>query len=94
MLYHGVSDEGIYRVGAVLLDLKNPTNIIGRTDNPIFEPEADYEKNGYVSHVVFPCGAVLLDKTLFVYYGGGDRVSGVATINIEYLLKVLTQCKC
>lgn len=94
MLYHGVSDDGIYRVGAVLLDLRNPTKIIGRTDNPIFEPETSYEKEGQVKNVVFPCGAVLLRKTLFVYYGGADMVVGVATIEISKLLKVLELCKC
>ncbi|MBI3046655.1 MAG: hypothetical protein HYY86_03930 [Candidatus Harrisonbacteria bacterium] len=94
MLYHGISDDGVYRVGAVLLDLKNPAKIIGRTDNPIFEPEAPYEKNGQISNVVFPGGAMLLGKTIFVYYGGGDTVIGVATIEIDDLLKVLKFCKC
>lgn len=93
-LYHGISDEGIYRVGVALLDLKNPTKIIGRTDNPIFKPETAYEKEGHVRNVVFPCGAVLLRKTLFVYYGGGDQVVGVATVNIDDLLRVLKLCKC
>lgn len=94
MLYHGVSDDNIYRVGAVLLDLKNPIKIIGRTNNPILEPEVDYEKDGQVKNVVFPCGAVLLNETLFVYYGAGDSVVGVATIDINKLLKVLKVCKC
>lgn len=93
-LYHGVSDEGIYRVGAVLLDLKNPTKILGRTDNPIFEPETPYEKEGKVPNVVFPCGAALIGKKLFVYYGGADKVAGVATVEIDELLRVLKLCKC
>ncbi|HDY73005.1 MAG TPA: hypothetical protein ENH86_00325 [Candidatus Jorgensenbacteria bacterium] len=93
-LYHGVSDKGVYRVGAVLLSLKNPVKIIGRTDNPIFEPETSYEKEGQVPNVVFPCGMVLLEETLFVYYGGADQVVGVATIEMKKLLKVLKQCKC
>jgi len=93
-LYHGVSDDGIYRVGAVLLDLKNPTKIIGRTDYPLFEPETPYEKNGQVPNVVFPCGAVLLGKHLFIYYGGADQVVGVATIEMIKLLSVLRLCKC
>lgn len=94
MLYHGVSEDGVYRVGAVLLDAKNPLKIIGRTDNPIFEPETSYEKEGQVRNVVFPCGAVLLEKTLFVYYGGGDQVVGVAAVDIDKLLRVLKLCKC
>lgn len=95
LLYHGVSEEdGFYRVGAVLTDLHDPTKIIGRTDYPIFEPEADYEKKGEVPNVVFPCGAVVIDKTLFMYYGGGDQVVGVATMGLEKLLEILEVCKC
>lgn len=94
MLYHGISEDNVYRVGAVLLDTKNPLKIIGRTDNPILEPEMPYEKEGQVRNVVFPCGAVLLGRTLFVYYGGGDQVVGVATVDIDNLLRVLKLCKC
>ena len=94
MLYHGVSEDGIYRVGAVLLDLKNPAKIIGRTDNPIFEPETSYEKEGQIQNVVFPCGNVLLGEKLFVYYGGADQVVGVATAEMAKLLRVLKLCKC
>lgn len=94
MLYHGISDKNIYRVGAVLLDLKNPVKILGRTDNPIFEPETSYEKAGQIPNVVFPCGNALLGKTLFVYYGGGDRVVGVATVELKQLLDYLKDCKC
>lgn len=95
LLYHGVSEEdGFYRVGAVLTDLRNPTKIISRTDYPIFEPGADYEKKGEVSNVVFPCGAVVIGKTLFMYYGGGDQVVGVATMELEKLLEILEVCKC
>ncbi len=94
LLYHGVSDDGIYRVGAVLLDLKKPTQVIGRTDDPIFEPETSYEKEGKIANVVFPCGAALIGKKLFVYYGGADRVVGAASIEMEKLLRILKLCKC
>lgn len=95
VLYHGISeDDGAYRVGAVLTSLSNPVKIIGRTDYPIFEPEALYEKEGQVANVVFPCGSVLINKKLFVYYGGADKVVGVATIHIDDLLKVLKLCRC
>lgn len=90
LLYHGVSAEDHhYRVGAVLLDLMEPTKIIGRTDEPLLEPEEDYEKNGIVSNVVFPCGAVVIDATLYVYYGGGDFTTSVATMPVEKLLEYL-----
>jgi len=94
MLYHGVSEEYVYRVGAVLLDLKDPTKILCRTWDPILEPETLYEKEGLVSNVVFPCGNVVLGNKLFVYYGGGDRVVGVATIKIDELLSILKISRC
>ena len=90
MFYHGVSkNDNIYRVGAVLLDLKNPTKIISRTEQPIFEPETDYEKKGEVSNVVFPCGNVIIKDKVYIYYGGADKVVGVATIKINDLLSAI-----
>jgi len=47
-----------------------------------------YEKEGEVRNVVFPCGAVVKDEKVFIYYGGGDRVVGVATMPLEKLLEM------
>src|SRR3989338_491425 len=95
LLYQGISEEDqFYRVGAILVGLRDPAKIICRTDYPIFEPETSYEKEGEVSNVVFPCGAALIGKKLFVYYGGADKVVGVATVNIDELLGALKVCKC
>ena len=94
ILYHGVSGDGVYRVGAVLTDLHDLTKIISRTDEPIFEPEAEYEKVGQISNVVFPCGAVVIDEKIFMYYGGADSVIGVATGETEKLLKFCQSWKC
>ncbi|MGP3667308.1 MAG: hypothetical protein ACKD6N_00365 [Candidatus Bathyarchaeota archaeon] len=93
LLYHGVSEDRVYRVGAVLLDPKNPLKIIARTDEPIFEPETDYEKVGQVNNVVFPCGTVVIGDEIFMYYGGADQVVGVATIKVKKLLRYLKSCK-
>ncbi len=89
LLYHGISkrDDRHYHVRAALLDLKNPAKVIARTKYPIFEPEAPYERQGLVPNVVFPCGSALLDGRLYVYYGGGDRVVGVASIKLAHLLE-------
>ncbi len=90
LLYHGVSEEDHqYRVGAVLLNLKDPTKIISRTNEPIFEPEMPYEKIGQIPNVVFPCGAIVIGSKLFMYYGGGDSVVGVATVELEKILSEL-----
>jgi beta-1,2-mannobiose phosphorylase / 1,2-beta-oligomannan phosphorylase len=89
LLYHGVGDGGIYRVGAMLLDYDDPFNVLGRTDEPIFEPEKEYEKEGLIPNVVFPCGSVIIDGTLYVYYGGADKVVGVAIVKVDDLLNHL-----
>ena len=93
-LYHGISDDGVYRLGAVLLDKKDPTNVLARTWYPLFEPEEQYELNGVVPNVVFPCGSIVQDDTLFMYYGGADRVVNVASIGVNDLLNALTSPLC
>jgi predicted GH43/DUF377 family glycosyl hydrolase len=75
----------------MLLDLKDPTNVLSRTSDPIFEPEEPYEKFGVVNNVVFPCGITEQDGLLFIYYGGADTVVGVATIELDILLKAMTR---
>ncbi|MGQ9719399.1 MAG: hypothetical protein ACUVWK_06160 [Nitrososphaerales archaeon] len=89
LLYHGVDEEATYRVGAILLDPKDPLEVIARTDEPIFEPEETYEKIGLVNNVVFPCGAVVIVNKIYMYYGAADRVIGVATLETEKLLRAL-----
>ena len=88
-LYHSVGYDSVYRIGAALLNLKDPVEIIGRSDMPIFEPRMPYELEGQVPNVVFPCGAVEIKDKIYVYYGGGDSVVGVATIKTKDLLRVL-----
>jgi predicted GH43/DUF377 family glycosyl hydrolase len=92
LLYHGISkSHNTYRIGAVLLDLNDPAIILSRTTDPIFEPEEQYEKFGIVNNVVFPCGMVERDGLLYIYYGGADTVVGVATIELDILLRALTR---
>lgn len=88
MLYHGVENGGLgyYRVGAVMLDLDDPTKVIARTKDYIMEPEHDYEIDGFYKGCVFPTGNVVVDGTLYVYYGGADRFVGVATAPFEELV--------
>lgn len=92
LLYHGVSSPGgIYKVGAVLLDLYNPNKVLARTDFPIFEPEKPYELVGQIPNVVFPCGQVVIHDRLYVYYGGADKVVGVATMPVGDLIDKLLE---
>lgn len=90
LLYHGVSkSHSAYRVGALLLDLKDPAIVLARSTDPIFEPVEEYEKKGIVNNVVFPCGMVVKDKLLYIYYGGADTVVGVATMELDIIVKAL-----
>jgi len=93
ILYHAmdVHDPNKYKVGAMILDYKNPEKILYRSANPILEPDKGYENEGYKAGVVYVCGAVVVDKTLFVYYGGADTVVCVATISFDEFLKSLTK---
>jgi beta-1,2-mannobiose phosphorylase / 1,2-beta-oligomannan phosphorylase len=91
LLYHAVSDPGfVYKVGAMLLDYADPRQILARTDDPLLEPEKPYETQGQVPNVVFPCGCVVIDKTIYLYYGGADTVTCVATMPLKTLSEVLT----
>ena len=85
-LYHGVDATRTYRVGAMMLDLEDPRIILGRSPTPILEPEQDYEREGFVPNVVFPCGNVVMNGTLFVYYGGADTCCAVATCPLDELV--------
>jgi beta-1,2-mannobiose phosphorylase / 1,2-beta-oligomannan phosphorylase len=87
LIYHGVDTNLVYRTGAVLLDISDPSKVVGRTENPILEPEELFEKTGYVKNVVFPTGSCIIDDDLFLYYGGADKVCCVATVKLDSLLE-------
>jgi beta-1,2-mannobiose phosphorylase / 1,2-beta-oligomannan phosphorylase len=94
IIYHGVSRERVYRAGAAILDIRDPSKIIGRTKTPILEPKEPYEKFGDVNNVVFPTGACVLDNDkLFIYYGGADKVCCLATADLNYLLDHILKCE-
>jgi predicted GH43/DUF377 family glycosyl hydrolase len=86
LIYHGVDSNHVYRAGAALLDLSDPSKVLGRTRHPILEPKEPYEKNGDVNNVVFPTGTCVMDGKLFVYYGAADKVCCVATADLENLV--------
>ncbi len=90
LIYHGVSKTSNYRLGAALLDLKDPTVVISRTADPIFEPVEKYELEGEVPRVVFSCGIIPRGDNLLIYYGGADKVTGVAKLSIKKLLSILS----
>lgn len=88
LLTHGVGPLRKYCIGAELLDLENPSKIIGRLKDPLLVP-SEYERDGYVPNVVYSCGAVLHNDTLIIPYGISDTRSGFATVRIQPLLRRL-----
>lgn len=94
LFYHGISErDGFYRVGAILLGLKDPLKLLARTKEPLLEPEEDYERIGQMPNVVFPCGTAVIGEDIYLYYGGADQVVGVATLSIKKILKKLSLSK-
>lgn len=81
LFYHGTNQNQEYILGILLLDLLDPTKILYRSPEPILKPEETYEKVGVTPNVVFTCGAIEKDGKYFVYYGGADKVIGLATID-------------
>ena len=88
VIYHAIDerDDSRYKIGAMILALEDPSKVLFRTSNPILEPEEHYENEGKPG-VVYPCGAVVLKDELFVYYGGGDRVTCCATARLDQFVK-------
>jgi predicted GH43/DUF377 family glycosyl hydrolase len=76
-------------MGVAILDLDRPSRVLYRTPAPILEPQADYERNGLVSDVVFPSASELRpDGTLDVYYGAADHVIAAARVRLPSELPV------
>jgi predicted GH43/DUF377 family glycosyl hydrolase len=86
VLYHGYDDEIIYRFGVCLLDLEDPTRVIARPRDFIMQPEEVWEFKGDVPHAIFSAANPVVDGTVYVYYGGADRVIGLATCALDELL--------
>lgn len=80
-----------FTVEAVLLDIKDPRKILGRTPSPLLYPEKMYELNGQVPQIVFPSGATLDGDILHIYYGAADTRCCEASVHIEELLEQLQQ---
>jgi predicted GH43/DUF377 family glycosyl hydrolase len=90
-IIHGLSKwDKQYRLSAMLLDLNNPDFIISRLDGPILEPDLWYDHEGLRAGTVFSCGGVVIDGTLFIYYGGADSLLAGGSIKLQVLLDALT----
>ena len=77
-----------YHIGAILLDLEDPTQILGQLLEPLLSPAPD-ERDGYVPNVVYSCGGLVHAETLVLPYGIADSAIGVATVPLPEILAAL-----
>ncbi len=89
VLSHGVGPMRKYAIGAFLLDLNDPSKVIGRTKEPILSPDEN-EREGYVPNVVYSCGGLINERELIIPYAMADYASSFATVNVDELLAELT----
>ena len=89
VIYHGADQKHRYCLGALLLQLNDPRQIIGRSNEPIMEPIADYEQAGFFGQVVFTNGHIVEGDQITMYYGASDSVICMATLSIQEVLDTL-----
>jgi predicted GH43/DUF377 family glycosyl hydrolase len=90
LLTHGVGPMRQYRIGALLLDLDDPSVVVGELSEPLLAPRAE-ERDGYVPNVVYSCGPMLHDDTLVIPFAVSDTHTGIATVSLSELLSRMTQ---
>ena len=89
-LFHGVGPMRRYSIWAELLELDDPSKVIGRLDEPILTPD-EHERDGYVPNVVYTCGSMLCGDALIVPYGIADQRCRVATVSVPELISRLKE---
>jgi predicted GH43/DUF377 family glycosyl hydrolase len=80
---HGVGLMRSYSLGAILLDLDDPTIVLAKLERPLLAPVVH---GGYVPNVVFSCGAIIQGGRLFIPYGIGDAKISVVSLDVEDLI--------
>jgi predicted GH43/DUF377 family glycosyl hydrolase len=88
VLSHGVGAMRKYCIGAFLLDLKDPTRVIGRLREPLLAP-TEAEREGYVPNVVYTCGALLHGREVVIPYAMSDSATSFATVSLDELLRAM-----
>ncbi|MBC8319372.1 MAG: glycoside hydrolase family 130 protein [Bacteroidetes bacterium] len=90
-IYHGATAENRYCLGAILLDINDPSKVIARSGEPIMEPIAEYEQTGFFGNVVFTNGHTVVGDTVNLYYGASDEFVCLASLSINEILTQLKQ---
>jgi predicted GH43/DUF377 family glycosyl hydrolase len=88
VITHGVGSMRKYCIGALLLDMEDPSKVIGHLREPLLSPEAD-EREGYVPNVVYTCGALVHRGRLILPFGVSDSASTIVTMDLGGLLNML-----
>jgi predicted GH43/DUF377 family glycosyl hydrolase len=88
VITHGVGPMRKYCIGAALLDLDDPTKVLGRLEEPLIVPELEC-RDGYVPNVVYSCGCMLHGTSLIIPYAMNDRVTTIASVELEVILTSL-----
>jgi predicted GH43/DUF377 family glycosyl hydrolase len=92
VLTHGVGPMRQYCIGAILLDLEDPSKIIARLDEPLLTPN-ESEREGYVPNVVYTCGAMIHRNELVIPYAMSDINSGIATVKLAEVIGCMRKLK-
>jgi predicted GH43/DUF377 family glycosyl hydrolase len=88
VITHGVGPMRTYSLGALLLDLDDPTKVLGRLSKPLLIPNGD-EQDGYVPNVVYSCGSLVHAGILYLPYGIGDQSISYCTVSVKKLMKAM-----
>jgi len=86
VLTHGVGSMRQYSIGAILLDLNDPTKIIARLEEPLLTANEE-EREGYVPNVIYSCGSMVFNNSLILPYAMSDIASRIAVVNLDDLFE-------
>lgn len=88
-VYSSISQDNKWTISLMLMDKNDPKKILAKSDGPVLAPERKYETDGDVPNVVFPCGALVEDDRLYIYYGAADTVCAVASMSMGQVRRAL-----
>ncbi|WP_298229428.1 glycoside hydrolase family 130 protein [Gryllotalpicola sp.] len=88
VLTHGVAPMRVYSIGAILLELADPSHVIGVLPGPLVEPSG-LDGGGYVPNVVYSCGGIVHDGVLWIPHGVDDARIRVVSVELDALLAAM-----